>query len=176
MKKEDKNQMIESLANQLVANPNFYIADISNLNSEATSKLRRLCFKKEVKLIVVKNALLKKAMEKTNQNFESLYDVLKGGTCIMFAEVANQPAKLIQEFRRSSNRPILKGAFIEEMVYVGDNQLDNLVNIKSKNELIGDVIGLLQSPMRNILSALQSGGHTISGLVKTLSEKSETAN
>jgi large subunit ribosomal protein L10 len=174
MKKEEKNQLVESLVEKLNNTPTFYLTDISNLNVETTGKLRRLCFKRNVQLQMVKNALLRKALERTGrEEFQQLFGVLKGSTSIMFSEVNNDPAKLIQEFRRTSQKPILKGAFVEEMIYLGDDQLDALVNIKSKNELIGDIVFMLQSPARNVISALQSGGNTISGLVKTLSEKPE---
>ena len=173
MKKEEKSLVVEELANKLNVNNNFYIADISELNAEDTSALRRLCYKREVTLTVVKNTLLKKAMEQTNKDLEALYDTLKGPTSIMFAESGNAPAKLIKEFRKKSSKPLLKGAYIEEMTYVGDDQLDFLVALKSKNELIADVIGLLQSPVTNVMSALQSGRNILSGVVKTLSEKSE---
>jgi large subunit ribosomal protein L10 len=173
MKKEQKTQLIEELADKLNTSSSFYLTDISNLNVETSNKLRRLCFKKNIELSMVKNTLLKKAMEKTGKDYSNLYDVLKGSTSIMFAEVANDPAKLIQEFRRSSPKPILKGAFVQESVYLGDDQLTALVNIKSKDELIGDIVLLLQSPMQNVLSALQSGGAILSGLVKTMSDKPE---
>lgn len=173
MRKEDKNQLIDSLTDALANNNNFYIADISDLDSESTTKLRRLCHKYAIKVTVVKNTLLRKAMDKSEKNYEELYELLKGPTSIMFAEAGNAPARMIKEFRKNSEKPILKGAFIEEMTYIGDDQLDFLVAIKSKDELIGDIIALLQSPMRNVLGALQSGGHTISGLVKTLGERSE---
>ncbi len=173
MRKEEKNQLIDSLKKQLTNNEYFYITDISGLNSKDTTALRRLCFIKEIKLTVVKNTLLKKAMEKVEKGFEPLYETLVGSTSIMFAKTGNAPAKLIKEFRKKLNRPILKGAYIEEMTYIGDDQLDFLINIKSKNELIGDIIGLLQSPVKNVISALQSGGNNISGILKTLSEKSE---
>lgn len=173
MRKEEKNQLIDSLKKQLTNNEYFYITDISGLNSEVTTALRRLCFKKEIQLTVVKNTLLKKAMEKIEKDFEPLYETLIGSTSIMFAKTGNAPAKLIKEFRKKFNRPILKSAYIEEMIYLGDDQLDFLMNIKSKNELIGDIIGLLQSPVKNVISALQSGGNNISGILKTLSEKSE---
>ncbi len=173
MKKEEKNLVVEALAEKLNTNNNFYLADTSALNAEDTSALRRLCFKREVTLTVVKNTLLRKAMEQTDKDLEALYEILKGPTSIMFAEAGNAPAKLIKEFRKTAEKPILKGAFIEEMTYVGDDQLDFLVAIKSKNELIGDIIGLLQSPVSNVMSALQSGGNILSGVVKTLSEKSE---
>ena len=174
MKKEEKNQLVDSLVEKLKDTPTFYLTDISNLNVETTGKLRRLCYKRNVQLQMVKNALLRKAMERSGrEEFQQLFGVLKGSTSIMFSEVNNDPAKLIQEFRRTSPKPILKGAFVEETIYIGDEMLDALVNIKSKNELIGDLIALLQSPARNVISALQSGGSTISGLVKTLSEKPE---
>ncbi len=173
MKKEEKNLVVEALAEKLNNNNNFYIADISELNAEDTSTLRRLCFKRDVTLTVVKNTLLRKAMEKTDKDLEALYDILKGPTSIMFSESGNTPAKLIKEFRKTSSRPILKGAYIEEMTYIGDEQLDFLVALKTKNELVADVIGLLQSPVTNVVSALQSGGHILSGVVKTLSERAE---
>jgi large subunit ribosomal protein L10 len=171
MKREDKNQLIETLTEQLQAAKYLYITDISDMNSENTSKLRRLCFKREVELIVVKNALLQKAMEKSGKDFGPLYDVLKGHTSIMIAEQGNVPAKLIKEFRKTSDKPKLKGAYVEEMAFVGDNQLDALIAIKTKNELIADVILALNSPARNVISALQSGGQKLSGVIKTLSER-----
>ena len=175
MTKEEKNQFIVSLKEQLNSSNYFYLTDISDLNSEATTNLRRLCFKMDVKLQMVKNSLLQKAMEQTEKDLEPLYEVLKGSTSIMWAEAGNVPAKLIKEFRKKQKqqKPLLKGAYVEEMSYVGEDQLDLLVNIKSKNELIGDIIGLLQSPAKNVISALQSGGQTISGILKTLSEKPE---
>jgi len=174
MKKEEKNQMIDSLVEQLNHANSFYIADIGNLNAENTSKLRRLCFKRNVTLQVVKNSLLKKAMERTGKtDYEALYPLLIGNTSILFSEVNNDPAKLIREFRKTSKKPILKGAYVEESIYFGDDQLDALINIKSKNELLGDLILLLQSPARNVISALSSGGSKLSGIVKTLSEKPE---
>lgn len=173
MRKEDKNQLIDSLTDALANNDNFYIADISDLDSEKTTKLRRLCHKYAIKVTVVKNTMLRKAMDKSEKNYEELYELLKGPTSIMFAEAGNAPARMIKEFRKKSEKPILKGAFIEEMTYIGDDQLDFLVALKSKDELVGDIIALLQSPMRNVLGALQSGGNTISGLVKTLGERSE---
>jgi len=174
MKKDEKNQQIDSLVEKLTATNSFYLTDISNLNSESTSKLRRLCFKRNVQLQMVKNALLKKALERAGrEEFLQLIDILKGSTSIMFCEVNNDPAKLIKEFRRTAPKPILKGAYVQETIFIGDDQLDALVNIKSKNELIGDIILLLQSPAQNVISALQSGGSKLSGIVKTLSEKPE---
>ncbi len=171
MRKEDKSQLIDSLTEEIKGANYLYITDISDLNVETSNKLRRLCFKREVKLIVVKNSLLQKAMEKSGKDFGPLYDVLKGHTSIMIANQGNIPAKLIKEFRKTSDRPILKGAYVEEMTYVGDKELDTLVSIKSKNELIADIVFLLNSPARNVISALQSGGQTISGVLKTLSER-----
>lgn len=174
MKKEEKNQLVDSLVEKLKDAQTFYLTDISDLNVDTTSKLRRLCYRRNVQLQMVKNALLRKAMERTGrEDFQQLFGVLKGSTSIMFAEVNNDPAKLIKEFRKTSPKPILKGAYVQETVYLGDDQLDALVNIKSKNELIADVIALLQSPAKNVISALQSGGNTLSGLVKTLSDKPE---
>ena len=174
MRKEDKQVIINSITEQLNACPNFYLTDIAELNAEKTSELRRQCFNSDVKLVMVKNALLKKAMENTGKEYGDLYSVMKGTTALMLSENGNAPAKLIKKFRsKKETRPILKGAYIEECVYVGDNMLDTLVNIKSKNELIADVVALLQSPAKNVLGALQSGGHILSGVVKTLSERPE---
>ena len=173
MKKQEKTQFIESLTEQLKGANSFYITDTSTLNAATTSRLRRNCFKRNIQLQVVKNSLLQKAMERTGKSFEEFYPVLAGPTSIMFSEVANDPAKLIKEFRKAALKPSLKGAYVEECIYLGDNQLDVLINIKTKNELIGELIGLLQSPAKNVLSALQSGGNTLSGIVKTLSEKPE---
>jgi large subunit ribosomal protein L10 len=172
MKKSEKNEFIDALAEKLHTVNNFYLTDISDLNVETTSKLRRLCFKRNIQIRVVKNTLLKKAMEKSGKDFQELYGIMKGSTSIMFSEVANDPAKLIREFRRTSPKPILKGAYIQETVYLGDDQLIALTNIKSKDELIADVIAMLQSPLKNVVSALSSGGNKLSGIVKTLSEKS----
>jgi large subunit ribosomal protein L10 len=173
MKKEEKNQTIDVLAEKLTASNNFYLTDISNLNVETSNRLRRNCFKRNIQLNMVKNTLLKKAMEKSGKDFSPLFGILNGSTSIMFSEVANDPAKLIKEFRKTAPKPILKAAYVEEMVYVGDNQLDALINIKSKNEMIGEVISMLRSPIMNVMSALQSGNNTLSGIVKTLSAKPE---
>ena len=171
MTREEKSQVIQDLTAQLADTSTIYLADISGLDAATTSNLRRACFKAGVELSVVKNTLLSKAMDASDKEFGELQDVLKGNTSLMIAEAANAPAKLIKEFRKKSDKPLLKGAFVEEAVYVGDDQLDTLVNIKSREELIGDIIGLLQSPAKNVISALQSGGQTLSGIVKTLSEK-----
>ena len=172
MKKEEKTQLIDSLAVQLKESGSFYLTDISGLDAAATSRLRRTCFRKNIHLQVVKNTLLHKAMERSGKVLDELYPVLEGPTSIMYSEVANDPAKLIKEFRKTAPKPILKGAYMADSVYLGDDQLDALVNIKSRYELIGDLIGLLQSPAKNVISALQSGGNILSGVVKTLSEKS----
>ena len=155
MNKENKTQIIADLAGKLAESKNFYLADTSELPSDKTSSLRRKCFDQKIKLIVVKNTLLQKAMERTNdEEFKALYVALKGSTSIMFCDSAAAPAKLIKEFRATNKKPVLKGAFVEQSVYIGDEQLDTLAAIKSKNELIGDIIGMLQSPARNIISAL----------------------
>lgn len=171
MKKEDKDKIIESLVEKIDTYKNFYLADISGLNAADTTALRRVCFEKQVKVEVVKNTLLKKALERCSGDYSELYATLEYPTSIMFTEAANVPAKLIKEFRRTHAKPVLKAAYVEESAYVGENQLEALVNIKSKYELIGDVIGLLQSPTKNVVSALQSGGGKIAGIVKTLSER-----
>ena len=173
MRKEDKQVLIDFMLSKLKECPNFYLTDISDLNAEKTSQLRRQCFNSGVKLIVVKNALFHKAMQQMDKDYESLYDVLKGSTAVMFCETGNAPAKLIKNFRKTSDRPILKGAYIEECCYIGDDMLDALCNVKSKNDLIADVIALLQSPMKNVISGLQSGGHKLSGILETLSERPE---
>ena len=173
MRKEDKQVLIDSILSELKACPNFYLTDVSDLNAEKTSQLRRQCFNSGVKMIVVKNALLHKAMQQMEKDYEGLYDVLKGSTALMLCETGNAPAKLIKNFRKTSDRPILKGAYIEECCYVGDDMLDALCSIKSKNDLIADVIALLQSPMKNVISGLQSGGHKLSGILETLSERPE---
>ena len=171
MTREEKSLVIEELTAQLAENNNIYLADISGLNAGNTSDLRRACFKANVKLAVVKNTLLAKAMEASDKNFGELPTVLKGNTSVMYAETGNAPAKVIKAFRKKSERPLLKGAFIEEAIYIGDEQLDALVDIKSKEELVGDIIALLQSPAKNVISALQSGGGKLAGILKTFSEK-----
>ncbi|MBN2261457.1 MAG: 50S ribosomal protein L10 [Prolixibacteraceae bacterium] len=174
MKKSEKQAIIDNLVQEINSYNHFYVTNIEALNAEMTSNLRRACFQKDIKLIVVKNTLLKKALEASEKNAEELYDVLKGNTSLMFSNTGNVPAKLIKDFRSKNKKlekPALKAAYVEESVYVGENQLEALVNIKSKEELIGDVIALLQSPAKNVVSALQSGGQTIVGVLKTLSEK-----
>ncbi len=173
MKREEKNQKIETLAEKLNSSEVFYLTDTSELDVETVNKLRRLCFKKNVSMHVVKNTLLKKAMEKVEKDLEPLYDALKGPTSLMFSDTGNVPAKLIKEFRKNNSKPLLKGAFVEQVCYLGEENLDVLINIKSKNELIGDILALLQSPAKNVIASLQSGGGKLSGILKTLSEKQE---
>ncbi|MCH4551308.1 MULTISPECIES: 50S ribosomal protein L10 [Aestuariibaculum] len=171
MTREEKSQVIEELTLELANNANIYLADISGLNAGTTSDFRRAAFKANVKMAVVKNTLLEKAMEASEKNFEDLPSVLKGNTIVMYSETGNAPAKLIKNFRKKAEKPLLKGAFIEEAVYIGDNQLDALVDIKSREELLGEIVGLLQSPAKNVVSALKSSGGKLAGILKTLSEK-----
>ncbi|HET8809991.1 MAG TPA: 50S ribosomal protein L10 [Flavobacteriaceae bacterium] len=171
MTREEKSQVIKDLTARLADTSTIYLADISGLNAGDTSNLRRACFKANVKLTVVKNTLLAKAMESSEKDFGELTTILKGNTSIMLSETGNAPAKVIKEFRKKNAKPILKGAFVEEAVYLGDENLDALVNIKSKEEVIGEIIGLLQSPAKNVVSALKSGGGKLAGILKTLSEK-----
>jgi large subunit ribosomal protein L10 len=173
MNTQQKAQIVESLTQLLQQYDVVYLADIGGFNAEKTSDFRRECFKSGIIVEVVKNTLLIKAMEKSGKDFSELMTVAKGETSILLSETANAPARLIKEFRKKRNheKPLLKGAYAQECTYLGNEQLDALVNIKSRLELIGDIIGLLQSPAKNVLSALQSGGNTIAGLVKTLSER-----
>lgn len=171
MTREEKAQVIEQLKDTLASSSTIYLADISGLNASATADLRRACFKADISLSVVKNTLLEKAMEASDRDFGDLSSVLKGETSIMIAQTGNAPAKLIKTFRKNSSKPVLKGAFVEESVYIGDNYLDALVSIKTKDEVIADVIALLQSPAKNVISGLKSGGGKLAGIVKTLSER-----
>ena len=171
MNKQEKDKTIQALDNMLSDNNNFYLADISGLNAEQNSALRRLCFKRSVSIKVVKNTLLKKAFEKNDLDFSQLYNVLVGNTSIMQAEAGNAPAKVIKEFRKKNEKPILKAAHLEEAIYIGDENLATLADLKSKEELIGDIITLLQSPAKNVISSLQSGGNKLAGIIKTLEEK-----
>ena len=171
MNKEEKINMINSIKSELDKSTNIYLTDCSGLNADSTSKLRRACFKSNVKLSVVKNTLLLKAMDEVEKDFGDLKSVLKGNTALMYSDVGNAPAKVIKNFRKKSERPILKGAMIEEDIYIGDDQLETLFAIKSKEELIGDIIMLLQSPAKNVISALSSSGGKLSGILQTLSNK-----
>jgi large subunit ribosomal protein L10 len=171
MKRSEKLEVIEQLTNEINSYSHFYIADISGLNAEVTGNLRRLCNKREVKLVVVKNTLLRQALENSTKNTAELYDVLKDSTSVLFSNTGNVPAKLIKEFAKKNKKPVFKAAFVEECAYIGESQLDALVDIKSKEELIGGIINMLQSPIKNVVSALQSGGQTIAGVLKTLEER-----
>ncbi len=171
MTREEKANVIQDLTTELGDNSTIYLADISGLDAKTTSDLRRACFKANIKLSVVKNTLLAKAMEASEREFGELPEVLKGNTSLMFSEVGNAPAKLIKSFRKKSDKPLLKGAFVEEAVYIGDENLDALVSIKSREEMIGEIIGLLQSPAKNVISGLKSGGGKLAGILKTLSER-----
>jgi large subunit ribosomal protein L10 len=171
MKKEDKQEIVKALADQITSFGNFYIADTADLTVEKVNAIRRKCFDSGITIKVAKNTLIRKAMEVAGVDSEELRDVLKGSSTLFFSETGNAPAKLIKELRKTGPKPILKGAYIDSAVFVGDAQLENLVNLKSKDELIGEIIGLLQSPAKNVISALQSGGNTIAGLVKTLQER-----
>ena len=171
MKRSEKIQVIEQLTKQINSYSHYYLADISDLNAEVTGNLRRLCNKREVKLVVVKNTILRKALENSEKNSEELYDVLVNNTSIMFSNNGSVPAKLIKEFSKKNKKPVLKGAYVEQCAYVGANQLEALINVKSKEELIGGIIASLQSPIKNVVSALQSGGQTIVGVLKTLEER-----
>lgn len=173
MRREEKIAIIDSLTEKLKEFSHFYLTDTAQLNAADTGDLRRKCFDNDIKLIVVKNTLLKRALEQNGGDYEELYPVLIGTTSIMFTQSGNAPAKLIKEFRKKHDKPVLKGAYVEESVYVGDNMLDALVAVKTRDELIGDIIMLLQSPAKNVISALQSGGNTIHGVLETLSKREE---
>ena len=171
MTREEKLNVIQDLTAQLTESPTIYVTDISGMNAETTSALRKACYRADIRLAVVKNTLLAKAMEASDKDFGDLPGVLKGSTSLMFAEVGNAPAKLIKTFRKKSDRPLLKGAYISEAIYIGDDQLNALESIKSKDEMVGEIIGLLQSPAKNVISGLKSGGGKLAGILKTLSEK-----
>ena len=172
MKKEDKSRIIESIGKTLDEYSCFYLTQTQGLNAEKTSALRRACFKDDIKMLCVKNTLLKKALEAKERYYSDLYGLLHGETTLLLSNVGNAPAKLIKKFRQKNDTlPMLKGAYVEETVYIGEGELDNLSHIKSKNELIADVVALLQSPMRNVVGALQSGSNKIHGLLETLSNR-----
>ena len=172
MKKALKYTIVVELGQKLKEYPHFYLVDLTGLNAEKTSDLRRKCFKSEIKLEVVKNTLLQKALEASGVDFSPLYDCLKGNTAVMFTTTANVPAKLLKEYKKEGI-PALKAAYAEESIFVGADRLEELAALKSKNELIADVVALLQSPAKNVVSALQSGANTIHGVLKTLGERPE---
>ena len=172
MKKEDKAQVIEMIGNTLSQYSCVYLVQTQGLNAEKTSELRRACFKGDIKMLCVKNTLLKEAFKNSELDYSGLYDLLHGETTLLLSNTGNAPAKLIMNFRKKDDTlPMLKGAFVEESVYVGEGQLEALANIKSKNELIADVVALLQAPAKNVISALQSGGNKLHGILETLSNK-----
>lgn len=172
MKKEVKDTIIQELGQKLKEYPHFYLVDVTGLNAADTSALRRTCFKKEIKMVVVKNTLLHKAFEASDIDYEPLYGALKGNTAVLFSQTANVPAKLLKDYTKAGI-PALKAAYAEESIFVGADKLDELAALKSKSELIADVVALLQSPAKNVISALQSGANTIHGVLKTLGERPE---
>ena len=172
MKKEQKDTIIVQLGEMLKAYPHFYLGDVTGLNAENTSKLRRKCFKNEIKMVVVKNKLLHKAFEASEIDFSPLYVSLKGNTAVLFCNTANVPARMLKEYTKEGI-PGLKAAYAEEGFFVGADKLEELASLKSKDEVIADIVALLQSPMRNVVSALQSGANTIHGVLKTLGERPE---
>lgn len=171
MNLEEKKAIVGDLVEKIQKTGHFYLTDIGGLDALSTSDLRRKCFEKDIELLVVKNTLLKKALEQLDGEYNELYSTLTGNTAVMFCEVGNVPAKLIKEIRKGNEKPVLKSAYVEEAVYVGDDQLEALSTIKSKDELLGDVIGLLQSPIKNLLGSLESGKNTITGLLKALEDR-----
>ncbi len=172
MKKEVKDTIIVELGQKMKDYAHFYLVDVTGLNAEATSNLRRKCFQKEIKMVVVKNNLLHKAFEASDVNYEPIYTALKGNTAVLFSNTANVPAKLLKEYAKEGI-PALKAAYVEESIYVGADKLAELAALKSKNEVIAEIVALLQSPAKNVVSALQSGANTIHGVLKTLGERPE---
>lgn len=175
MTKEEKNKEIDALVEVLKTHSSFYVVDFGTMNAEKTSKLRRLCFQKQIGMRVAKNSLIEKALAKMGPEYGEVIPNLKGSSAILNAEAPNAAAKAIKEFRKGGDRPLLKVAYIDASVFAGDNQLDALAALKSKNELIGEIIGLLQSPAKNVVSALKSGGGKLAGILKTLEERGSKA-
>ncbi|MBS1531891.1 MAG: 50S ribosomal protein L10 [Bacteroidetes bacterium] len=171
MNKDEKHELVLALTEKMKEYGNFYITDTANLTVAKVNDIRRKCFESEITMQVAKNSLIKKAMEAAGGDFSPMYDVLKGSSTILFTKSATAPAKLIKQLRKTGEKPILKAAYIDAAVFVGDNQLDTLINLKSKEQLIGEIIGLLQSPAKNVISGLQSGGNKLAGIVKTLQER-----
>jgi large subunit ribosomal protein L10 len=171
MNKEEKHELVLALTEQIKEYGNFYITDTSDLTVAKVNDIRRKCFESDITMQVAKNTLIRKAMEASEGDFSPIFDVLKGSSSILFSKSATAPAKLIKQLRRTGDKPILKAAYIDSAIFVGDNQLDTLINLKSKEQLIGEIIGLLQSPAKNVISGLQSGGNKLAGIVKTLQER-----
>lgn len=171
MNKEEKHELVLALTEQMKEYGNFYITDTSDLTVEKVNTIRRKCFESDITMQVAKNSLIKKAMEAAGGDYSPMYDVLKGSSSILFSKSSTAPAKLIKQLRKQGEKPILKAAYIDAAIFIGDNQLDTLINLKSKEQLIGEIIGLLQSPAKNVISALKSGGDTLAGVVKTLQER-----
>jgi large subunit ribosomal protein L10 len=172
MKKEQKVLIIDNLAAQLKATPDFYVVSIEGLNAEKTSRLRRECFAQNIKLVVVKNTLLKRTLEQAGiEEMKLLFPILEGSTAVMFTEIVNAPAKLIKSFGQVNGKPVLKGALVQECAYIGEDQLENLINIKSREELIGDIAGLILSPAQRLVSAVKAAGSNMAGIVKTLADR-----
>lgn len=174
MTREEKDQSIAVLKEEFEQASNFYLTDSSTLTVEQTNKFRRMCFERGITFKVAKNTLIRKALDQVeNRNYSELFDHLHGPTAIMFSEVSNDPAKVLKDFRKKFEKPVLKAAYIDTDVFVGDEMIEELAKLKSKEELIGEVISLLQSPAKNVISALQSGGGKLAGILKTLSEREE---
>jgi large subunit ribosomal protein L10 len=171
MNKEEKYDLVLALTEQMKEYGNFYITDTSDLTVAKVNNIRRQCFENDITMLVAKNSLIEKAMEASEGDYSSIYDVLKGSSTILFSKSATAPAKLIKKLRKAGDKPLLKAAYIDSAIFIGDNQLDTLIKLKSKEQLIGEVIGLLQSPAKNVISALQSGGNILAGVVKTLQER-----
>ena len=171
MNKEEKHELVLALTEQIKEYGNFYITDTSDLTVAKVNNIRRKCFESDITMQVAKNSLIRKAMEAAGGDFSPIYDVLKGSSSILFSKSATAPAKLIKQLRKKGDKPVLKAAYIDSAIFVGDNQLDTLINLKSKEQLIGEIIGLLQSPAKNVISGLQSGGNKLAGIVKTLQER-----
>ncbi|MGB4400070.1 MAG: 50S ribosomal protein L10 [Daejeonella sp.] len=171
MRKEEKHDAVVALTETIAEYGNFYITDTANLSVAKVNDIRRKCFDNGIKMQVAKNTLIRKAMEASQGDYSEIFDVLKGSSSILFSKSANAPAKLIKQLRKSGDKPVLKAAYIDSAVFIGDNQLDALVNLKSKEQLVADIIALLQSPAKNVISGLQSGGNKLAGIVKTLQER-----
>ena len=171
MNKEEKYDLVLALTEQIKEYGNFYITDTSDLSVAKVNNIRRQCFENDITMLVAKNSLIEKAMEAAEGDYTPIYDVLKGSSTILFSKSATAPAKLIKKLRKAGDKPLLKAAYIDSAIFIGDNQLDTLTKLKSKEQLIGEIVGLLQSPAKNVISALQSGGNILAGVVKTLQER-----